>query len=191
MKVRQDDFVSAARKLYERQGLRATTIKDVTDALGVRRTLFYHYFSSKDELNTAVLNAYIDEYLASLTAWKDRQSLSQVDDAILESVRILRSYMFDVSGNSFLRSLASSENAALYLEFTDLVADRLSVFFVDTVVRAYMAVRDLEVKNVYGTFYLLIYGLIGLLRHHPGTSDEQLRDLVMQSLHVAGVKPVT
>jgi TetR/AcrR family transcriptional regulator len=184
MKVRREDFVTVARQLYETRGLGATTIADVAQELGVRRSLFYHYFKDKNALTTAVLNSYVDEYLESLSGWRDRQAVVYLDEAVLESVRIMRSYMFSSQSNSFLHSLGSSENAAYYIQFCDIVADRLSEFFVDTAVRSYLEEYDLDIKHVLDMYYLLIYGLVGFIRHHPDVSDEVLHDLVMQTLHM-------
>lgn len=185
MKVRRGDFVVTARSLYESQGLCATTVKDVTDALQVRRSLFYHYFTNKDELTTAVLNSYVDEYLEALAGWKDRQVGVHFEDTVLHSVRVLKSNMFSSQTNSFLRSLGTSENAAYYLEFTDIVADRLSEFFVDTAVRTYAETHDIEVKHMLSMCYMLIYGLVGFIRHNPNVSDDVLSDLVTQTLHMS------
>ncbi|MEG0218077.1 MAG: helix-turn-helix domain-containing protein, partial [Raoultibacter sp.] len=40
---RRDDFVCAARELFEEKGLSKTTVKDITEHIGVTRSLFYHY----------------------------------------------------------------------------------------------------------------------------------------------------
>ena len=38
------DIVAAARELYEEQGLSKTSVQDITNRMGVARSLFYHYF---------------------------------------------------------------------------------------------------------------------------------------------------
>ena len=44
---RRAEIVEAARELYDTQGLASTTVKDITEKVGVSRSLLYHYFDSK------------------------------------------------------------------------------------------------------------------------------------------------
>ena len=62
--ARRAEIIAAAHELYQERGLSKTSIKDVTERVGVTRTLFYHYFPDKDALTSAVLDAYIDEFEA-------------------------------------------------------------------------------------------------------------------------------
>ena len=45
---RRADIVAAARELYEEQGLSKTSVQDITNRMGVARSLFYHYFPDKE-----------------------------------------------------------------------------------------------------------------------------------------------
>ena len=62
---RSAEIVVAARELYEEKGLAHTSIQDITNHVGVTRSLFYHYFQNKEEVTSAVLDQYI-------TAWPFR-----------------------------------------------------------------------------------------------------------------------
>ena len=64
--TRRADIVEAARQLYEEQGLSRTSVQDITNRVGVTRTLFYHYFPGKDAVTSAVLDDYIGDYLEAL-----------------------------------------------------------------------------------------------------------------------------
>lgn len=44
---RSAEIVVAARELYEEKGLARTSIQDITNHVGVTRSLFYHYFPSR------------------------------------------------------------------------------------------------------------------------------------------------
>ena len=54
---RRKEFIQAAASVFETKGVRHATISDITDAMGVTRSLFYHYFKDKDD----IVNATIDE----------------------------------------------------------------------------------------------------------------------------------
>ena len=86
--------------------------------------------------------------------------------------------------DSFRRSLASQENAALYLEFLNRVADRTASYIVDTTVRDYGQLHEIRIEHVYETFYVLILGVVGYVRSHPDVDDEVLKDLIAQTLHM-------
>lgn len=55
---RSAEIVVAARELYEEKGLARTSIQDITNHVGVTRSLFYHYFQNKEEVTSAVLDQY-------------------------------------------------------------------------------------------------------------------------------------
>lgn len=60
---RSAEIVVAARELYEEKGLARTSIQDITNHVGVTRSLFYHYFQNKEEVTSAVLDQYITDFL--------------------------------------------------------------------------------------------------------------------------------
>ena len=44
------------------QGFRTTSIEDVLNRVGVPKGSFYHFFKSKDDFGTAVIDSYVDYY---------------------------------------------------------------------------------------------------------------------------------
>ena len=87
-------------------------------------------------------------------------------------------------GSSFRRSLDTSENAALYLEFVNRVADQTTSYIIDTTVRDYAKLHDIKIEHLYETFYMLILGLCGYIRTHRNVPDEVLKCLIAQTLHM-------
>ena len=55
---RRAELIDAALALFAERGFRGTTIADIATATGTAHGLVYHYFSSKDELLSAVLDHY-------------------------------------------------------------------------------------------------------------------------------------
>lgn len=67
--TRREQIIAAARSLYEERGIDRTSVKDIADRAGITRSLFYHYFSSRDEVTDAILDAYVDTFVADVREW--------------------------------------------------------------------------------------------------------------------------
>jgi AcrR family transcriptional regulator len=180
--LRRAAFVAAARELYESKGHSRTTVKDIADRLGVTRSLFYHYFSDKDAITAEVLDDYVNDFIEALQHWNAQRQRGDVGKALKDVLHIFRNAIFE--RDAFRRDLANSENAALYLSFTQRVADRIARYIVSTTVPEYAHYHQVEIDHVYETFYVLIVGLIALLRAYPDISDEVIWTLSAQALHL-------
>ena len=179
---RRDDIVEAARQLYEERGLSRTTVRAIAVRVGVTRTLFYHYFADKDAVTSAVLDDYVADYLEALRLWNESRRPGDIERALESVVKLLRLGVFE--HDAFRLSLASKENAELYLEFLDRVADRTASYIVSTTVRDYDAAHGVRIDHVHETFYILIVGMVSFVRRHPEAGDEVLKDLIAQTLHM-------
>ena len=79
---RREDIVSCARELFEEKGLSRTSVQSIADRMGVARSLFYHYFPSKEELTAAVLDTYVEEFIASLRSWNEQRRVGDIEHAL-------------------------------------------------------------------------------------------------------------
>ncbi|MDJ1121208.1 helix-turn-helix domain-containing protein [Olsenella sp. YH-ols2217] len=175
-------IVSAARALYEERGLSSVSVGDITAAVGVTRSLFYHYFPNQGAVTSAVLDAYVSEYVEKLAAWNARRRPGDIEHALTTVVGLLRQEMFE--DNPFHEAIVSTENASLYLQLIQRVADHTATYLIDTTVQDYASLHPVAIDHLYETFYLLIVGLIGLLRAHPDLDDGVVADLIAQTLHM-------
>lgn len=180
--ARKAQIIAAARDLYEERGLSHTTVKDITERVGVTRTLFYHYFPDKDAVTSAVIDDYTQDYVEALANWNDERIEGDIDHALNTIVRLLRIGLFE--DDTFHVALSSRENAALYLEFVNRVADETTRYIIDTTVRDYADLHDIRIEHLYETFYVLILGVIGYLRRHPDADDTVIADVIAQTLHM-------
>ena len=180
--ARKAQIIAAARDLYEERGLSHTTVKDITERVGVTRTLFYHYFPDKDAVTSAVIDDYTQDYVEALASWNDERIEGDIDHALSTIVRLLRIGLFE--DDTFHVALSSRENAALYLEFVNRVADETTRYIIDTTVRDYADLHDIRIEHLYETFYVLILGVIGYLRRHPDADDTVIADVIAQTLHM-------
>ncbi len=179
---RKAQIIEAARELYEEKGLTHTSVQDITNRLGVTRSLFYHYFKNKADVTSAVLDDYINDYIESLAYWNEQRHVGDIDHALRTIVKLLRVGLFE--NDPFHKALTSSENAALYLEFVNKVAHHTANYIIDTTVEDYRQLHEIRVEHLYETFYVLILGVIGYLRKHPDADDEVIADIIAQTLHM-------
>ena len=179
---RRQQIVDAARQLYEEQGLAATTVKDISERCGMARSLFYHYFSDKQEVTSAVIDDFVNDYIESLQLWNEQRMPGDVEDGLAGVVRVMRVGVFEHS--SFRRALDTRENASLYLEFINRVADRMATYFIQTTVQDYARNHSIGIDHLYETFYILIMGICGYVRTHREAPDEVLRSIIAQTLHM-------
>lgn len=179
---RRSDIVEAARQLYEERGLSRTSVKDIAERAGITRSLFYHYFPDKQAVTSAVLDDFVEDYIEALSIWNNERMTGEIEQALDGVVRVLRVSVFE--GSSFRRALDTRENAALYIEFINRVADRTARYIVDTTVRDYSELHSVSIVHLYETFYILILGICGYIRTHQDVSDEVLKDIIAQSLHI-------
>ena len=184
---RREQIIACTRELYEEKGLTKTSVQDIADKVGVARSLFYHYFTDKDDVTSAVLDSYIEEFLAMLKAWNEQRIEGDVEHALHTLVPVLRRGLFD--RDSFRRALASRENAALYIDFINRVADKATNYIITTTVEYYGRLHEIRIDHVYESFYMLTLGVVGYLRTHPDADDGVTEDVIAQSLHLDRSKP--
>lgn len=176
------EIVEAARELYDTQGLASTTVKDITEKVGVSRNLFYHYFASKEDVTQAVLDSYVEDFVEMVRLWNESRVRGDVRGALVSCVKMLRRGVFD--SEPFRWSVANSENAGLYQKFISLTASRLARFLTDTTAVEYARYHYQRIDHVYETFYLLVVGLVSYVRQNPDAPDELLEDLIAQALRL-------
>lgn len=179
---RKAQIVEAARQLYEEKGLARTSVKDISERCGIARSLFYHYFPDKQAVTSAVIDDFIADYIELLQFWNEQRTPGNIEEALDGVVRVLRVGVFENS--NFRQAIDTCENAALNLEFLNRVADRTATYFIETTVRDYAQAHPVKIDHVYETFYVLIMGICMYIRTHRDVSNEVLKDIIAQTLHM-------
>lgn len=179
---RREQIVQAALSLYERKGIDKTSVKDMTDAAGITRSLFYHYFSRKEDVTDAVLDRYVEGFAAEVRRWNEGRTEGDVAGALHDSVKLLRGLLFE--RDAFRLLLLKDENASLYLRFAERSAEVIARYLTDETAADYARLHTIEISRVYESFYLLVFGLIGYLRQKPDADDEVIADLIADTLHL-------
>jgi len=90
--VTLDRILIAARDAFAAHGFDGARLDSIAKAAGVTKQLVYHYFKSKDELYSVVLDRVSDEVLSMLDS-PDYDSLSPVDAVRCLIERIIQAYI--------------------------------------------------------------------------------------------------
>lgn len=61
---RREVILREAAELFARQGVAATTVREIADAAGILSGSLYHHFTSKDEIVDAVLSTFLQDLRA-------------------------------------------------------------------------------------------------------------------------------
>lgn len=94
-------IVDAARKIFLKQGYRATSLEDIASMAGVGKATIYSYFPGKDALLGMVLEWSYEEYLE-----KVRRSMTALDDPrekLLAYARVFYEFKFAMLKDSMDR----------------------------------------------------------------------------------------
>ncbi|WP_066460544.1 TetR/AcrR family transcriptional regulator [Sanguibacter suarezii] len=175
---RRSEILAAARELFAERGINKTSISDVAARVGVTRGLVYHYVADKDSLVDAVLAEYIDEMVDRIRAWDAARETGNIEQALTDCIALFRS----LAGPG--ADVPRIDDTRLYHRFLDRAVEAVVDCFRTTTVEAYARRHRIEIENVYETFSVLIYGLVGLIRAVPTVDDDRLVSIVRQTLRL-------
>lgn len=179
---RRDEILAASRALFVERGIGKTSISDIAERVGITRGLVYHYFGDKDAIVDVVLEEYIEEFVARVRQWDAEREVGNIDKALVDCIALFRHQLDD--RDPLRDDLHRPENAGLYSVFVDRAVTAVVECIRLTTVEAYAARHRIKIDSVHETFYVLVYGLIGLTRSHPDVEDRVLIGIVKQTLHL-------
>jgi AcrR family transcriptional regulator len=90
--VRRNELMDAAELLFIEKGYDHTSASDIIRKSGVAQGTFYYYFDSKDEILTAVIDRYVERYMALVRSIVDDERM----DA-LQKIRHIIDSLFSLS----------------------------------------------------------------------------------------------
>lgn len=65
---RRDVILDRAADLFARQGVAATTVREIADAVGILSGSLYHHFASKDDIVDAIVGSFMDDLVSRYDA---------------------------------------------------------------------------------------------------------------------------
>ena len=177
------EIMQSARSLFERDGVQATSIAAVAKEAGVARGLVYYYFPDKQSLVDAVVDDYIEDVLDTIGIWNESRVFGDTPGELLHCVAAFRRVLFDASGHNRPMFGVIDE-----LGIRDEFGRRAVLAAVECihhdVVMEYAAYHSIAIESVPEMFAMVLYGVAGVLRAYPDITDEQVAQLVAQSLHL-------
>jgi AcrR family transcriptional regulator len=102
---RKKQLIQAAIKIFAKRGLKGTKISMIADEAGVSHGLFYHYFKSKEDLFTMLIQQAVQ------TSVMEIQNLLHTQDTPLEKIKLLTSSILDEDGAPFFMLLYQVRNS--------------------------------------------------------------------------------
>ncbi|MDD7368625.1 MAG: TetR/AcrR family transcriptional regulator [Berryella intestinalis] len=180
--LRRKELIEAARYVYEQKGIERSSVKDITDHLYVTRSLFYHYFVDKDDITEWVLLTYVRDFVKLAQRWNERRARGDVRTAVSQCTRLFRQAVFD--DNPLRAEIAGPARADRYLNFTFRCTEEVTRFCLCEVIPEYRRLHPFELAHPYETVYLLLFGLVGLIRRYPDTPDDVIADIVIATLRL-------
>lgn len=182
---RRDEILTAVRETVVEDGLSRLSISSVTKRAGCTRSLFYHYFPTKEDALQAVLDLSIDSFVEQLTAWNESRVAGDIEGSLDTIAHMLKNMV--VNQNDVMsQSVIHSGNAALYASFVHRAADRLARYMCSSTVVDFAAHHEMRIDHLYETFYVLITGLVMFVRTHPDAPEETIKDIIASTLHIEG-----
>lgn len=176
------DIMQAARALFERKGVRGTSVTAIAAEAGITRELFYYYFANKQAVVEAVLDDYVADMVETVLVWNELRDFGDTPTSLKRCIVALRRALYDAEGPRPM--IAVLEELGVRDDF-DVRAVRETVDCINEhIVTEYAAYHNVEIKFVREMFCVLIFGLIGLMKVHPDISDETLMRIVAQTLRL-------
>lgn len=180
--ARREEILQAVRDECAEVGVSRLSVSSVTKRVGMTRSLFYHYFPTKEDAIDAAIDASIDTFVARLEVWNSQRVPGDVGGALLSISELLCHLVLNES--ELPKLLVGSDDPALYTGFLHSVSDRCARYICNTTVVDFAAAHTVEIDHVYETFYMLTSGLIMFIRTHPETSPTTIRDIAAATLHL-------
>lgn len=177
---RRAAFIQAANELYVQKGISKTSIHDITEKVGVTRSLFYHYFGNKQAITDAVIDHCVNEYFAYAVEWSKCLKNTGPRNALVAFSRITREYL--LGPTSLYSHIVLEQNSALSHRFAIRSAQVLSEKFVSTKGSPGALIELTSTKHPLESCYTLVVGVATLLIQRPEVSDAVIADLIADML---------
>lgn len=75
---KRDAIVDEAARLFAAKGFSGASLSDLADSCGMSKSLFYHYYRSKEAILYAVMKGHMDDLLTALEEPESEPPLSQL-----------------------------------------------------------------------------------------------------------------
>ena len=91
-------IVATARKLFELQGVRATSIAAIAREANVTRELVYYHFANRNGLIEAVIDDYVEDLVESVIVWNEARIFGDTPGSLKKCIQTFRYSLYDGAG---------------------------------------------------------------------------------------------
>ena len=82
----KEKILKVSLKLFSTKGYKATTVRDIAGAMGVKQSALYNHFKNKDEILETLISNLTSSAIVTLFDGKDSQALQKQGKALLASI---------------------------------------------------------------------------------------------------------
>ena len=82
----KEKILKTSLKLFSTKGYKATTVRDIAGAMGVKQSALYNHFKNKDEILETLISNLTSSAIVTLFDGKDAQELQKQGKALLSSI---------------------------------------------------------------------------------------------------------
>jgi AcrR family transcriptional regulator len=86
----RDRILASAEKLFARRGFAGTSIRDITDAVGIKPPALYNHFPNKEDLYAEVLAASLRPLIELIDAAGDAPNVETAAEIVAPGLELLR-----------------------------------------------------------------------------------------------------
>lgn len=165
---RWQELVDIATRLFLEKGYEAVSVKDILTEVQGAQGMFYHYFSSKQDIYLEAMNQYLNNTLADKISVLSDTSLSFVDKSQKFREVIKQNYTvfkecFDPGSDSSVDS--DAHRARLFIEMINKLHEPYTTFIIQGI-REEVIKENITFENASRYALFALYGAFGLM-HHP------------------------
>ncbi|AEB06273.1 regulatory protein TetR [Coriobacterium glomerans PW2] len=179
---RREEILHAVRRTCSERGISRLSVSGVAKRVGCTRSLFYHYFPTKEAALEAALEAAIDDFIEQVRIWDHDRERGDIEGALNDVSGLLKSMV--LGARDLPRSISLTDDVTLYTDFVDRIADRVASYICSSTVVDFSRYHEIRIDHIHETLYVLIVGLIMYIRTHPDASEELIRDIIASTLHI-------
>ncbi|MCJ8014817.1 TetR/AcrR family transcriptional regulator [Paenibacillus sp. KQZ6P-2] len=160
---RREQIIQAAIKVFSKRGIIGTKMSMIAAEAGISHGLVYHYFKTKDELFTLLIQGAIETSISSI------EGLNQVSGSPIDKIRLLTKHILDKENTPFFMLIYQAnhsdgvpEQAQHLIRKYPLQAyiDRLLPIFRDGQLAGEIVEGDLE--EIVGNYFSILSGIMVL-----------------------------
>lgn len=173
----REQIIQTGRELVLTYGPQKTTVKDITEPVGIAKPTFYRFFDAKADLYLVILQRELDEFIDRV-----RAELAETDDPRVGLERLFWCYAEFAEGNPFIQQTVIQNNHQNF--FRNVSTSSLEEVQQEQMAELLPLIEDLRTRSTgllsevdVSTLLSLMAGTLGLLAVHRADFEEYEEEL--------------